>query len=259
LEGRVILQRFPYHLTSPEMHGDDVRRVQWRLNNNRFRKFLSPKARIGYFGPRTKDAVWSAKFWLGYPRRHLNGTYGEGLHAYLGGKQLPYTYRLRRKRRLAASVETQRVRAYRIAVSQLGVKEYPAGSNKVKYSLWYGRTGPWCAMFVTWCFVQAGNRRTFVRGSRYAYVPFLVADARAGRNGLSVTINPQRGDVVCYDWNGGVADHTGIFEGWTNKARGEFSAIEGNTAFFNDSNGGETERRFRHTYQVEDFVRVHSG
>ena len=46
------------------------------------------------------------------------------------------------------------------ALSQVGVKESPAGSNKVKYNTWfYGRTVsgaayPWCMVFVQWCFAH---------------------------------------------------------------------------------------------------------
>lgn len=51
-----------------------------------------------------------------------------------------------------------------IAQAQVGVKEYPADSNKVKYNTWYwgkavsGSAYPWCAAFVSWCFaVLAGE------------------------------------------------------------------------------------------------------
>ena len=51
-----------------------------------------------------------------------------------------------------------------IAISQVGVKESPAGSNNVKYNTWYygravsGDAFPWCCVFVEWCFaVLAGQ------------------------------------------------------------------------------------------------------
>ncbi len=51
-----------------------------------------------------------------------------------------------------------------IAQAQVGVKEIPSGSNKVKYNTWYwgravsGSAYPWCAAFVSWCFaVLAGE------------------------------------------------------------------------------------------------------
>ena len=44
---------------------------------------------------------------------------------------------------------------------ELGTKESPANSNRVKYNTWYygrevsGSAYPWCAVFVQWCFDQA--------------------------------------------------------------------------------------------------------
>ena len=52
----------------------------------------------------------------------------------------------------------------RIAAAEVGVTEYPSGSNKVKYNTWFygkvvsGSAYPWCAVFVCWCFaVLAGE------------------------------------------------------------------------------------------------------
>ena len=44
----------------------------------------------------------------------------------------------------------------RIATAEIGTKENPAGSNKVKYNTWYygrevsGKAYPWCMVFVQW-------------------------------------------------------------------------------------------------------------
>ena len=55
-------------------------------------------------------------------------------------------------------------RLMEIAASQVGITEYPANSNKVKYNTWFygrevsGSAYPWCAAFVCWCFaVLAGQ------------------------------------------------------------------------------------------------------
>ena len=43
-----------------------------------------------------------------------------------------------------------------IAEEQLGTTEVPV--NKTKYGKWYGLDGnPWCAMFVSWVYAQAGR------------------------------------------------------------------------------------------------------
>ena len=150
--------------------------------------------------------------------------------------------------------QSLRFLALQKAVSQLGVKESPPNSNEVKYCDWYGMLGPWCAMFCSWCYEMAGGSPSFLAGDAYAYVPYIVNDARAKRNGLSVTSSPQPGDLVCFDWEGdGCHDHVGLFEGWDGD--GSFSAIEGNTSLSNDSNGGEVMRRSRSTGGTV-FVRV---
>ena len=145
------------------------------------------------------------------------------------------------------------------AIGQLGVKEDPPESNEVLYTDWYGLVGPWCAMFCTWCYDASGGpgSSSFDRGqARYSYVPYIVSDARNGRFGLSITNQPQTGDLVCYDWSwDGEYDHVGFFEGWTGGR--SFTALEGNTAVGNDSNGGEVMRRNRDVNgQGTVFVRV---
>jgi hypothetical protein len=140
---------------------------------------------------------------------------------------------------------THRAAALQTAISQLGIKESPANSNNTKYGSWYGvNYQPWCAIFVTWCYLQVGPHPSFAKGSRYAYCPYVVADARAGKYGLSTTDDPIPGDLVVYDWSWDtVYDHIGIFERWNGD--GTFNAIEGNTSYSNNSNGGEVMRRVR--------------
>src|SRR5262245_6931546 len=48
--------------------------------------------------------------------------------------------------------DTLRQGALQLALSELGVSESPPDSNQVKYTSWYGTVGPWCAMFVSWCY-----------------------------------------------------------------------------------------------------------
>ena len=156
---------------------------------------------------------------------------------------------------------TLRQAALNTAVTQLGIKESPPESNVVKYTDWYGMVGPWCAMFCTWCYEQAGDSPSFSPSqAHYAYVPYIVDDARACRNGLSITSDPLPGDLVCYNWGGSAGadayyyDHVGLFE---RQDGPRFYAIEGNTSTSNNSNGGEVMRRSRSTAeQGTVFVRV---
>jgi len=144
---------------------------------------------------------------------------------------------------------------------EIGVVESPPGSNRCTYSDWYGMVGPWCAMFCSWGYELGAadvgqDSPSFVRGSRYAYVPYIVGDARAGRYGLQTTDDPQPGDLCCFDWSyDGEYDHVGVFEAWL--GAGWFSTIEGNTSNADNSNGGEVMRRERSTSgQGTVFVRV---
>jgi hypothetical protein len=154
--------------------------------------------------------------------------------------------------------ETLRVNALHKAKSQVGYAE--GANNDNKYGAWYGMNyQPWCAMFCTWSFETTGNSPAFVKGSRYSYVPYIVGDARNGRNGLKITGDPIAGDLVCYDWDWNEEfDHVGIFEKWI--GGGQFYAVEGNTSpdsGGSQSNGGGVYRRDRlASTQNTVFVRV---
>jgi CHAP domain len=144
------------------------------------------------------------------------------------------------------------------AVKYLGYSESPAGSNLNQFGKWYGMDGaPWCAIFVTYCFETGakGGSPSFAQGAYYAYVPYIVSDARGGRRGLSVTSTPIAGDLVCYDWSrDGTFDHVGVFE---SGSASSWKAIEGNTSTSSNSNGGQVMRRDRDSGQAAIvFVRV---
>ena len=141
-----------------------------------------------------------------------------------------------------------------IARKELGTKESPANSNRVKYNTWYygrevsGGAYPWCMVFVQWVFHQAG-------------VPLPVRTASCGalmnaarKAGQWVTKDFRPGDVVIYDFPGGAAtDHTGIIEKVT--ASGVV-AIEGNTSQAgSQSNGGMVCRKTRPCRQIVGAVR----
>lgn len=140
-----------------------------------------------------------------------------------------------------------------IAHLQVGYCEDPAGSNKTKYGAWFGYDGhAWCGMFVSWVFIEAGMPLGSIDYSKgYAGCPFAVK--HLDKWGRLVTI-PSPGDIVFYDWNGdGVFDHTGIFE--KDLGKGLFQAIEGNTAFGNDSSGGKVMVRADRKYKTAIFIR----
>ena len=140
-----------------------------------------------------------------------------------------------------------------LARRQLGVKEDPPGSNKVKYNAWYygrevsGAAYPWCMVFVQWVFDRASVKLP----TRTASCGALMRAAQAA--GCWVTKGYRPGDVVIYDFPGGAAtDHCGIVEAVDDS---RVSAIEGNTSSSNDADGGAVERRTRRLSLIAGAVR----
>lgn len=161
---------------------------------------------------------------------------------------------------------TYRSLALRKALTQVGIKESPAGSNRGARVEEYQKADSlpgvgysWCASFVNWCYAAVG--RPLNELNRSASVGELLGLAR--RKGW-VRSTPRVGDLVCYDWDsldgpnhGDWPDHIGIVK--EVHSDGSFIAVEGNTAVGNDSNGGEVMLRSRSRSMVEGFVRVPGG
>jgi len=154
---------------------------------------------------------------------------------------------------------TVREAAVELAVTQIGYTE--GANNNTPYGAWYGvNYQPWCAIFATWAYLTnpVGYSPPFVRGVRYAYVPYIVSDATNRKYGLSITSSPVPGDLVCYDWDGQDYDHVGMFLDGTTSS---WSAVEGNTSpdsGGSQSNGGGVYRRDRKASQANKvaFVRA---
>ena len=114
--------------------------------------------------------------------------------------------------------------------SQLDSKTANAGTaNYTKY--WRDikpeyQGQPWCACFVTWCFVNAfgiDNAQKLLKHYPYVYCPTMA-------NLFTLNANPKVGDIVIFKHNG-TFTHTGIV---TSVNGDYFTTIEGNT------NGGST-------------------
>lgn len=243
------------HLVTPHATGPEVTHLQTLLKAHGWYH----AAIDGEYGPYTAQAVYRAKFWLGYA--HPDQIAGARLFGLLEGKINPTTKmaalahkRQQAKPKPAAKTKGDALVAYEM--TQVGTKENPAGSNDTKYGAWYGANGlPWCAMFQSYSADKVGLR------FHYAYVPAVVADARAGKNGLSLLHSSQLfpGALVCYDWPGespGTADHIGCFVKWV-KQGVQFQAVEGNTGSSDRSNGGEVlAPTDRYVSEVQAFVKI---
>lgn len=139
-----------------------------------------------------------------------------------------------------------------VATKEIGTGEAPENSNCTKYGKWFGWDGvPWCGMFVSWVYAQAGyplGNIGFPRG----FAGCQTAVAHFKKAGKIVT-NPEPGDIVFFDFNGdGRFDHTGIFVKKNNNTT--FDSIEGNTSVGNNTNGGFVMRRKR-TFAKAIFAR----
>jgi hypothetical protein len=123
-----------------------------------------------------------------------------------------------------------------IANSQIDYKE--AANNNTMYGAWYGMNNqPWCAMFVSWVFNEAGLGSTVAASTRKG---FASCDAGlkwfAKKNKLVPIGQAQAGDIAFFQFDTDAQpDHVGIVV----KNNGKYLwCIEGNTA--SDTKGSQS-------------------
>jgi hypothetical protein len=213
-------------LTTPMMTGDDVVFAQRLLKRHGdYDGDLD-----GEFGILSSQACKDAQSRLGYlrPKR----TFATPLEKFLSGKAEPTAAMKKRGiewEKREASGQNLRLRAVAEMKKLIGTVEDPPGSNRTTVGTFYGFQGEWCAMAVTMAYVKAGSTG-FARGARWSFVPDIVSAARGGQFGLSVTADPQPGDLVCYDLDGSNFatgdNHVGIYLERTGATT--FQTIEGN-------------------------------
>lgn len=135
-----------------------------------------------------------------------------------------------------------------VARSQIGVTEWPPGSNKQKYGKAYGWNGTyWCAQFVWWCGLKAGDPNVIGKSASAAYIQeatvkkggsWAMAKTTKADRRMSYARQAMPGDVVSFDFGAmdAVRDHVGIVE----RIEGDYLiCIEGNTSKNgSQSNGG---------------------
>lgn len=163
---------------------------------------------------------------------------------------------------LRKRLESKRVsgadKAVKWAKNQVGTTESPYGSNRgpfpisacQEFTIGYDGVA-WCGCFVAYAAIHEGGAH-IPNKARLAYVPYIVSDASSGSNGLrKVSISEcRKGDLICFNFDGGVADHVEIAVG---PISGETDCVGGNTSggtSGSQSNGGGVYRRHRPTYQV---------
>jgi cell wall-associated NlpC family hydrolase len=117
-----------------------------------------------------------------------------------------------------------------IAKAEINTCETPV--NKTKYGKWYGLDGqPWCAMFVSWCFNQAGLSKSIAAQTAKGF-----ASCDAGlkwfvkKNKIIPVGQAKPGDIVFFQFDEDAqADHVGIVVG-NNFVTKNLVCIEGNTS-----------------------------
>jgi hypothetical protein len=116
----------------------------------------------------------------------------------------------------------------------------------------------WCAVFVSWLMEDTG-----ATGFRSASVGHWIAMADAGSYGLSLTDDPQAGDLVAFDWDGNgdfayPRRHIGVVKSMGSDDP-KFTTIEGNTSL--PSGGDGVAKRTRSTASGYStlFIRIDAG
>lgn len=256
----------PLVLTTPHIHGPRVKDAQWLLSgHNTFANANKPHqiqtytgAIDGEYGPESYAATKHAKYWLGYDTATIDGRFGQLIYKLLDGiEPLPAEYVTRRTQRINAA--PTKVKALNFAETQIGTKESPFGSNMQKYGAWYGMNGvPWCAIFVSYCLYEVGYKTLQGNLWKYSYVPTIAQDAAMGRNGMSLTKDPQPGDLVSYTFRGIPNAHVAFFSSWVNPATNHFyfNDLAGNTGMSNLANGGEVLSGEQNISYVTHFIHL---
>lgn len=156
-----------------------------------------------------------------------------------------------------------------VARGEVGYVEGP--NNSTKYWDWWGyNLGPWCGVFVSWCYAHAGYPHCDVDGQDgFVLCSNGVLHSYSTTPEAKPTVELEPGDTVLFswyswEWQGGLpiiteypyvgyvaGDHTGIFAYWIDQSAGHFACVEGNTSSSSYDNGGMVlERTDRYTSQV---------
>ena len=144
------------------------------------------------------------------------------------------------------------------AVSQLNYEE--TDDNNTKYGQWYGLNNqPWCAIFVSWCYDQAGLVGKVAAQNKKGF-----ASCDAGlkwftkQNKLVPIGDAQEGDIVFFQFDTDAEpDHVGIVAKNMKRIQA-LRTIEGNTSPNNkgsQSNGGGVYEKKRSYATVMAVVR----
>ena len=186
----------------------------------------------------SKYTLWMAKFSASKPNvsvkydawQYTSSSYLKG---YSGRLDASHFYRdFPAEIKSASAKKGTAEKVLEVARTQLGI------TDGTKYGKWYERNVDgnaanydfsakgvaWCAMFTSWVFSQAGATCAGLPG---AYCPAMLQAATVKGRAIAPK-NAKPGDVIYFDWDGGVVDHVGIVES-NHPNQGFMMTIEGNT------------------------------
>lgn len=135
-----------------------------------------------------------------------------------------------------------------IASQELGTTE--EGDNLTKYGKWYGMNGqPWCAMFVSWVYAQAGLSKSIAASSAKGFASCDAGLKWFAKKGKLVPVGEaQEGDIVFFQFDTDAQpDHVGLVIS-NKKTTKNLICIEGNTSpdkRGSQSNGGGVYKKKR--------------
>lgn len=145
-------------------------------------------------------------------------------------------------------------------LSQVGIMEFPANSNKVKYNEWYygkpvsGSAYPWCVVFIMYVMNELCGFNLF----RTASCSALLDRYKRLSPSQVVTKDYKPGDLVFFDFSGAKKKTQHI--GWVLSVTDDgkyINTIEGNTsATGSQDNGGAVLQKLRPVAHVTAGIRI---
>ena len=119
-----------------------------------------------------------------------------------------------------------------LALNQRGITETPPGNNHNKFTEWYGITGPWCAMFISWVFAHSRPEPIIPRlMPKFAFTPLFADWYREHKRSFVDEDKAVSGDTVFYNFPDSLdrIQHVGLVLD-NQRADKQLLTIEGNTS-----------------------------
>jgi len=104
-------------------------------------------------------------------------------------------------------------------------------NNDTKFGKWFGLNNqPWCAMYVSWCFKEAGLSDLIAAQSKKGFASCDVGLKWFAKKGQIVPVGQAKaGDIAFFQFDDDAqADHVGIVA--SNDGKGTLTVYEGNTS-----------------------------